>query len=114
MLTEFDRTGDAFRTAAQTLDYRRFLMIVEDELGYSGALQLVLDESASGEKLVVRLEEGRAPDPATSRRTLLARYAEVAAAVEQDRPLTVRVENVGLADFTRTRGKLVAVVDRRG
>ncbi|MEV6239890.1 acyl-CoA reductase [Lentzea sp. NPDC051838] len=109
------RTGDVFRAAAQTLNYRRFLTILEDEFSYSGALQIELNESSSGEELVVRTERGRAPEPAATRMTLLSRYAEVAEAVEKDKLLTVRVENAPLADFLRTRssGKLIAVVDQR-
>ncbi|WP_223165341.1 hypothetical protein [Lentzea indica] len=104
-----------FRAAAQTLNYRRFLTILEDEHSYAGALQIELNEDASGEELVVRLECGRAPEPAASQITLLSRYAEVAEAVEQDGLLKVRVENVPLADFVRTKssGKLIAVVDQR-
>ncbi len=110
------RTGDVFRAAAQTLNYRRFLTILEDEFSYSGALQIELHENSTGEELVVRLENGRAPEPASSKTALLSRYAEVAEAVEQDELLTVRVENTPLGDFLRTRssGKLIAVVDQRG
>ncbi|WP_394615770.1 acyl-CoA reductase [Lentzea sp. JNUCC 0626] len=109
------RTGDVFRTAAQTLNYRRFLTVLEDEFSYSGAVQIELSENASGDELVVRLELGRAPEPAASRDVLLAQYAEVAEAVEKDELLSLRVENVPLADFQRTRssGKLIAVVDQR-
>ncbi|MGI5504932.1 acyl-CoA reductase [Lentzea sp. CA-135723] len=109
------RTGDVFRTAAQTLNYRRFLTILEDEFGYSGALQVELSDGASRDELVVRLERGRAPEPAATELVLLSKYAEVAEAVEQDELLSVRVENVPLADFLRTRssGKLIAVVDER-
>jgi len=110
------RTGDVFRAAAQTLNYRRFLTILEDEFSYSGALQIELHENSTGEELVVRLENGRAPEPASSKTALLSRYAEVAEAVEQDELLTVRVENAPLEAFLRTRssGKLIAVVDQRG
>jgi phenylacetate-coenzyme A ligase PaaK-like adenylate-forming protein len=109
------RTGDVFRAAAQTLNYRRFLTILEDEYSYAGALQIELNEDSSGEELVVRLERDRAPEAASSRITLLSRYAEVAEAVEQDALLTVRVENVPLSHFVRTKssGKLIAVVDQR-
>ncbi|GLY53487.1 acyl-CoA reductase [Lentzea sp. NBRC 102530] len=109
------RTGDVFRTAAQTLNYRRFLTILEDEFGYSGALQVELTENAAGDELVVRLERDRAPEPSASRGVLLSCYAEVEEAVEKDRLLSFRVENVPLADFQRTRssGKLIAVVDQR-
>jgi phenylacetate-coenzyme A ligase PaaK-like adenylate-forming protein len=109
------RTGDVFRAAAQTLNYRRFLTILEDEHSYSGALQIELNESSSGEELLVRLENGRAPDPDASFATLLSRYAEVAEAVTQDKLLTVRVENAPLANFLRTKssGKLIGVVDQR-
>jgi hypothetical protein len=104
-----------FRAAAQTLNYRRFLTILEDEHSYAGALQIELNEDAGGEELVVRMERDRAPGTAATRVTLLSKYAEVAEAVEQDSLLTVRVENVPLADFLRTKssGKLIAVVDRR-
>ncbi|MFI6097095.1 acyl-CoA reductase [Lentzea sp. NPDC051213] len=109
------RTGDVFRAAAQTLNYRRFLTILEDEYSYSGALQIELNEDSTGEELVVRLEDGRAPETAATEITLLSKYAEVAEAVEQDKLLTVRVENAPLADFQRTRssGKLIGVVDQR-
>ncbi|MET9224822.1 acyl-CoA reductase [Lentzea sp. NPDC003310] len=105
------RTGDVFRVAAQTLNHRRFLAILEDE-GYSGAVQIELNENPSGEELVLRLEQTATSTAAA----VLARYPEVAEAVEKDRLLTVRVETVPLADFARTRssGKLIAVVDRRG
>ncbi|SFR11327.1 Phenylacetate-coenzyme A ligase PaaK, adenylate-forming domain family [Lentzea waywayandensis] len=109
------RTGDVFRAAAQTLNYRRFLTILEDEYSYAGALQIELNEDAGGEELVVRMERDRAPEPAATHITLLSKYGEVAEAVEQDSLLTVRVENVPLAGFLRTKssGKLIAVVDQR-
>ncbi|WP_329791526.1 acyl-CoA reductase [Lentzea sp. DG1S-22] len=109
------RTGDVFRAAAQALNYRRFLAILEDEHSYAGALQIELNEDASGEELVVRMERGRSPEAAAARNTLLSRYAEVAEAVEHDKLLTMRVESVPQAAFLRTRnsGKLIAVVDQR-
>lgn len=61
------------------------------------------------------MERDRAPESAATHITLLSRYAEVSEAVKKDSLLTVRVENVPLADFLRTKssGKLIAVVDRR-
>ncbi|QWF84668.1 acyl-CoA reductase [Amycolatopsis sp. CA-230715] len=107
------RVGDVFRIAAQTMNYRRFVRIAEEAFGYSGALQLVLTEDADGDQLTIRIEPGHSR--ADVEREFLARYDQLAEAVEQDRLLRLHCETAPLSAFekTTTSGKLIAVVEHR-
>ncbi|MER7859100.1 acyl-CoA reductase [Amycolatopsis japonica] len=106
------RVGDVFRTAAQTLNYRRFVTIAEDALGYSGSLQVVLSEDAKGDMLTLRLESG---DPETIVRELVAHYPELSEAVESSRLLRLYAEITPQSKFVHTAssGKIISVVENR-
>ncbi|RZQ61193.1 acyl-CoA reductase [Amycolatopsis suaedae] len=105
----FGRVGDVFRVPSQTLNYRRFVTLIEDAFGYTGALQLVLH----GDTLTVRVEPGA--DPAAVRTALLDGYPGLSDVVTTSRMLDLEVVALPIGDFTRTAtsGKLVSVVDRR-
>ncbi|MFJ8476391.1 acyl-CoA reductase [Kitasatospora sp. NPDC094011] len=108
------RFGDIFRSGSYFLNYRRFVEVAEERLDHHGALQILLDEDDdANESLTVRLE-GR-PQDAPGTREFLDGYPDLAAAVELDRLVELRVERVPAADFAQTAasGKLLAVVDRR-
>ncbi|SDZ11835.1 Phenylacetate-coenzyme A ligase PaaK, adenylate-forming domain family [Amycolatopsis xylanica] len=106
------RVGDVFRTAAVTLNYRRFVAIAADAFGYSGAFQVVLSEDAQGDILTMRLESG---DPDTVTREFIARYPELTEAVEGTRLLRLHTEIAPQSAFAKTAssGKLIAVVENR-
>ncbi|QMU77989.1 hypothetical protein GXW83_22120 [Streptacidiphilus sp. PB12-B1b] len=110
------RFGDIFRSGSHFLNHRRFAAVAEESFGHRRALQILLDEDATGESLTVRLEQGEGlPEPDAVVRVLLAEYPELAAAVTRDRLVTLHVEQAAAGAFERTpgSGKLPAVVDRR-
>jgi phenylacetate-coenzyme A ligase PaaK-like adenylate-forming protein len=117
------RFGDIFRSGSHFLNYRRFVTVAEEAFGHSGALQILLDEDDHGESLTIRLErsagasgtDGAAVDDEAAARAFLAEYAELGAAVERDRLVTLHVRSTPADAFERTSGsgKLLAVVDRR-
>ncbi|MEY9946777.1 acyl-CoA reductase [Kitasatospora sp. GAS1066B] len=112
------RFGDIFRSGSHFLNYRRFTTVAEEALGHRGALQLVLEEDgAANESLMVRLEvvDGSEFTADAAARAFLDGYAELAAAVERDQLVELRVELVPAAAFERTAGsgKLREVLDRR-
>ncbi|WP_234343309.1 aldehyde dehydrogenase family protein [Streptomyces sp. WM6372] len=108
------RLGEVMRVATYFLNYRRFVAIAGERLGYGGELQAVLTAGAAREGLTVRLESAHAPDPDRAREAFLAAYPEVRSAVAE-KLLDFAVEVVDGADLDRTAtsGKLLAVVDRR-
>ncbi|MER5639085.1 acyl-CoA reductase [Kitasatospora sp. NPDC002227] len=112
------RFGDIFRAGSYFLNYRRLVAVAEEALEYRGALQVLLDEDGDGaETLTVRLETGAGalPGDEAVRRAFLDEYPDLAAAVELDQLLALRIERVAAAEFagTAASGKLLAVVDRR-
>ncbi|WP_035844376.1 acyl-CoA reductase [Kitasatospora azatica] len=112
------RFGDIFRSGSHFLNYRRIAAVAEQELGHRGALQIVLAEGGTtGESLTVRLEDhsGGLLDEAAAVRAFLDGYPELAAAVERDRLVELRVEWVPAQALARTvsSGKLREVVDLR-
>ncbi|WP_406180251.1 aldehyde dehydrogenase family protein [Streptomyces sp. NBC_01006] len=108
------RLGEVMRVATYFLNYRRFVAIAGEHLGYGGELQAVLTAGAAREGLTVRLESAHAPDPERAREAFLAAYPELRSAVGE-KLLDFAVEVVDGADLDRavTSGKLLAVVDRR-
>ncbi|MEU7137030.1 acyl-CoA reductase [Streptomyces sp. NPDC046261] len=108
------RGGDVMRVASYFLNYRRFVAIAEQDRGYSGELQVMLDRTDLRERLTVRVERTDTAGPAELRAAFLAGYEELRSAVD-DRLLDLEVEVVDGAAFDRTAasGKLRAVVDTR-
>ncbi|MEV0990390.1 aldehyde dehydrogenase family protein [Streptomyces sp. NPDC049949] len=108
------RMGEVMRVATYFLNYRRFVSVAGERLGYGGELQAVLTAGAAREGLTVRLESAHAPDPDRAREAFLAAYPEVRSAVAE-KLLDFAVEAVDGAGLERaaTSGKLLAVVDRR-
>ncbi|MFJ9607706.1 acyl-CoA reductase [Kitasatospora sp. NPDC101176] len=108
------RYGDVVRVGTYFLNVRRLVAVAEEELGYRGELQLLLDAGADCERAVVRLDERYAPDRATARAAFLAAVPELGSAVAEGL-LECTVETTGAAGFERTptSGKLRTVVDRR-
>ncbi|GAA1243428.1 hypothetical protein GCM10009665_37850 [Kitasatospora nipponensis] len=113
------RFGDIFRSGSYFLNYRRFAAVAQEALEHRGALQLLLAEDEGGESLTVRLEAGAGlaadADHAAVARAFLADYPDLAAAVEHDRLVELRIELVDADGFERTAasGKLREVVDLR-
>ncbi|MFD0279564.1 acyl-CoA reductase [Kitasatospora sp. NPDC127111] len=107
------RYGDVVRVGTYFLNVRRFIAVAEEELGYRGELQLVLDAGEGRERAVVRLDERYARDAAAARAAFLAAIPELGSAVAEGL-LDCTVETVGSAAFERTptSGKLRTVVDR--
>ncbi|MFI1455631.1 acyl-CoA reductase [Streptomyces roseus] len=108
------RLGEVMRVATYFLNYRRFVAIAGERLGYGGELQAVLTAGAAREGLTVRLESAHAPDPERAREAFLAGYPEVRSAVaEKLLDFAVEVVDGAALDRTATSGKLLAVVDGR-
>ncbi|MEU6233494.1 acyl-CoA reductase [Kitasatospora sp. NPDC047058] len=108
------RYGDVVRVGTYFLNVRRFIAVAEEDLGYRGELQLVLDAGDGREQVTVRLDERYAPDATAARAAFLAAVPELGAAVAEGL-LTCTVETAGTAAFERTAtsGKLRTVIDRR-
>ncbi|MFD7447873.1 acyl-CoA reductase [Kitasatospora sp. NPDC059827] len=108
------RYGDVVRVGTYFLNVRRLGAVAQEEFGYQGELQLVLDTGAEREHATVRLDERYAPPAATARAAFLAAVPELGSAVAEGL-LDVTVETAPSAAFERTptSGKLRAVVDRR-
>jgi phenylacetate-coenzyme A ligase PaaK-like adenylate-forming protein len=108
------RHGDIMRIAARLIDYRRLVQVAEEQLGYAGDLQLVLDHDDDRERLTLRLDEQSIRNADAARRTFLTSYDDLRTAVEQEL-LILAVETVDVGGLERTpnSGKLRAVVDLR-
>ncbi|MDH6125825.1 aldehyde dehydrogenase family protein [Kitasatospora sp. GP82] len=108
------RYGDVVRVGTYFYNYRRFVEIAEEELGYRGELQLVLAPGEDRERLTVRLDERYAPAPDAARTVFLTAIADLGSAVAEGL-LTCTVETADTQAFERTptSGKLRAVIDRR-
>ncbi|MGF1429525.1 acyl-CoA reductase [Kitasatospora sp. LaBMicrA B282] len=112
------RFGDIFRSGSHFLNYRRFTQVAEEDLGHRGALQIVLaEDERAQETLTVRLEQVDEAELTESAavRAFLDGYLELAAAVERDRLVELRVEALPAESFERTAssGKLREVLDLR-
>ncbi|GGV30603.1 acyl-CoA reductase [Streptomyces spectabilis] len=110
------RHGDVFRIGSYFFNYRRFVEVAQERLGYCGELQLMLTAGAAGECLTVRLDGRYAADPGRARAVFLAAIPDLAAAVTEEGLLACSVELVDGQGFERTggSGKLRGVVDVRG
>ncbi|MET9887457.1 aldehyde dehydrogenase family protein [Streptomyces sp. NPDC006430] len=108
------RLGEVMRVATYFLNYRRFVAIAAEHLGYGGEIQAVLTSGAVREGLTLRMESSRAPELGTAREAFLNAYPEVRSAVAE-KLLDFTVESVDGAALARaaTSGKLLAVVDER-
>ncbi|MFI6444258.1 acyl-CoA reductase [Kitasatospora sp. NPDC050543] len=108
------RHGDVVRVGTYFLNYRRFVQVAEEELGYRGELQLILTSAADRERLTVRLDERYAPASDAARDAFVSAIAELRAGIAEDL-LSCEVETAGTLAFDRTpsSGKLRAVIDRR-
>ncbi|MEI5098304.1 acyl-CoA reductase [Streptomyces sp. PmtG] len=109
------RHGDVIRIGTYFYNYRRFVEIAQEHLGYSGELQLVLTTEAAREHLAVRLERQYATDPHQARTAFLAGIPDLATAVTEEHLLTCSVELVDGPSLERTAGsgKLRTVIDLR-
>ncbi|MFJ7246727.1 acyl-CoA reductase [Kitasatospora sp. NPDC098652] len=108
------RYGDVVRVGTYFLNVRRLIAVAQEEFGYQGELQLLLDPGAAREHATVRLDERYAPPAAAARAAFLTAVPELGSAVAEGL-LDLTVETVGSAAFERTptSGKLRTVVDRR-
>ncbi|WP_326847136.1 acyl-CoA reductase [Streptomyces kaniharaensis] len=108
------RYGDVVRVGTYFFNVRRFIAVAEEELGYRGELQLILDAGDGREQATVRLDERYAADGAPARAAFLAAIPELHSAVTEEL-LSFSVETAGTAAFERTptSGKLRTVIDRR-
>ncbi|MFB7663568.1 acyl-CoA reductase [Kitasatospora sp. NPDC056138] len=108
------RYGDVVRVGTYFFNYRRFVEVAEEQLGYRGELQLILTSGGDREELSVRLDERYAPAPEEARAVLLTAIGELGSAVGEGL-LTCTVETSGAGGFERTptSGKLRTVIDRR-
>ncbi|KJS62267.1 acyl-CoA reductase [Streptomyces rubellomurinus] len=108
------RYGDVVRVATYFLNVRRFVAVAQEEFGYQGELQLVLDAGEGRERAVVRLDGRYAQDGPAARAAFLTAIPELGSAVDEEL-LDFRVETVDSGAFERTptSGKLRTVIDRR-
>ncbi|RKT12230.1 phenylacetate-coenzyme A ligase PaaK-like adenylate-forming protein [Streptomyces sp. 1114.5] len=108
------RYGDVVRVGTYFLNVRRFVAVAQQELGYRGEVQLVLETGERRERAVVRLDAQYAQDGTAARAAFLTAVAELGSAVEEGL-LDLAVETVDSAAFERTptSGKLRTVIDRR-
>ncbi|WP_371502102.1 AMP-binding protein [Kitasatospora sp. NBC_00374] len=108
------RHGDVVRVGTYFQNYRRFVEVAADELGYRGELQLILTSADDRERLTVRVDERYAPDPDAARAAFRSAIAELDSAISEGL-LTFAVETADTLAFERTptSGKLRAVIDRR-
>ncbi|MFG2848474.1 acyl-CoA reductase [Kitasatospora sp. NPDC048296] len=108
------RYGDVVRVGTYFLNVRRFIAVAEEDLGYRGELQLILDTGDGRERVTVRLDERYAPAATAARAAFLTAIPELGSAVAEGL-LTCTVDTVGTAAFERTptSGKLRTVIDRR-
>lgn len=109
------RTGDVVRTGTYFLNYRRFVQIAAEQLGYCGELQLVIESGQQRERVTVRMERDHSPQPHAVNEALLAHYPELREGVLAERLLDLQVEAVASTAFERANGsgKLRTVLDRR-
>lgn len=109
------RFGDVFRIASIFLNYQRFATIADEELGYTGELQAVLQADGNRESLTIRMDATQIPDPSHSRKSFLTHYPDLREIVETDDLLTFTVKPVPADEMEKTpaSGKLRHVIDHR-
>lgn len=108
------RYGDVVRVGTYFLNVRRFIAVAQEELGYRGELQLLLDTGEARERATVRLDQQYAQDGPAARAAFLTAVPELGSAVNEGL-LDFTVETADSAAFERTptSGKLRTVIDRR-
>jgi len=112
--TLLGRRGDLFKAGGPFLNYRSFLRILEEAFGYTGLLQIVLENSGTGIRIRLRTEAEKGPDPSQVRERLLRDYEALEVSVETLGADFV-VEAVPEAAFERIvrSGKIPHLIDRR-
>ncbi|WP_234435024.1 MULTISPECIES: acyl-CoA reductase [Streptomyces] len=108
------RYGDVVRVGTYFFNVRRFVAVAQEEFGYRGELQLILDTGEGRERAAVRLDGRYAQDAAAARTAFLTAIPELRSAVDEAL-LDFTVDTVDSATFERTptSGKLRTVIDRR-
>ena len=105
------RHGDVFRVGTNFFNYRKFVQLLGDELGYAGAVQLEITVQAERERLLLRLEEGWPAAP-QARAMLLEHYPSLSESLAvMDFELVPAAPDQFL--HAPASGKLREVVDRR-
>lgn len=109
------RYGDIFKSATHFLNYRIFTKILEEVLGYSGRVQLVLSFENNMDVITVRLDPADSLSKAQVKQAIIENYAEVYDAVVAENGLKLKIEFVTGDAFIRTTtsDKLISVIDER-
>lgn len=109
------RYGDIFKSATDFYNYRVFTKILEEELGYSGRVQLVLSLENNMDVITVRLDQSDLFNSTQVKKELIDNYAELNESVVNEGGLQLKIEFVAGDTFVRTAtsDKLVSVVDDR-
>jgi phenylacetate-coenzyme A ligase PaaK-like adenylate-forming protein len=113
------RSGDVFRIGSIFLNYRKFVQLLSEVLGYTGPVQLVLSQDKLKEKVTVRLSDEASSDAvgdaAEVQKTLLAGYDDLneVVAIEKILGLEVTLIKSDALERSKGSGKLLSVVDQR-
>ena len=110
------RTGDIFKAAGPFFNYRRFVDILETELGYTGPVQIHLAEEGHTTVLEVWMTAPPgAPAPAVIEDVLRENYAEIQYAYEMGMAFLHRVRVVEADEVKRNAasGKVIPICDQR-
>jgi phenylacetate-coenzyme A ligase PaaK-like adenylate-forming protein len=110
------RSGDVFRIGSIFLNYRKFVQLLSEVLGYTGPIQLVLSQDQLREKVTVRVSDAEAKLTAAEiQKTLLSGYDDLneVVVVEKILGLEVLLVNSDSMDRTKGSGKLISIIDQR-
>jgi phenylacetate-coenzyme A ligase PaaK-like adenylate-forming protein len=110
------RSGDVFRIGSIFLNYRKFVQLLSEVLGYAGPVQLVLSQDQLREKVTVRVSSVEAKLTTEEiQKTLLSGYDDLNEVVVVEKILNFEVLLVNSDSMDRTKGsaKLISVVDQR-
>ena len=109
------RSGDVFRIGSIFLNYRKFVQLLSEVLGYTGPVQLVLSQEKLKEKLTVRLSNETSRDAVEIQKTLLMGYDDLneVVVIEKILGLEVVLMNSDALERSKGSGKLLSVVDQR-
>lgn len=109
------RTGDVFRASGTFFNFQKFTKILNENLNYSGELQLVVEKTQDGinDHLILNLEGAFNEDEFTQE--LLDQYKDLKEAVIKEKCLKFSINQVNTENFYRVKssGKLKRVVDLR-
>ena len=111
------RTGDFFKAGGPFLNYRRFVDILGEHLGYDGPVQAHIHEDGNDTRLEIRLARRPGLEAAAAEACLRAQYAEIDF-MEKEFGLAFRFEvSVVESDadfvFVPVSGKLKPICDHR-